>query len=79
MDIVSKAWCRESRIAELEANYNECNEAWKQSRKHALQLIAENKRYREALALIVADSCSLQPSSEFMSQTALKALEQNDE
>ena len=54
MDIVSKAWCRESRIEELEA---------------------EVARLREALSLIVADSCSLHPSSKFMSETALKALE----
>ena len=39
------------------------------------ELEAENQRYREALSLIVADSCSLHPSSKFMSETALKALE----
>ena len=43
------------------------------------QIEAENKRLREALSLIVADSCSLHPSSKFTSETALKALEQKDE
>ena len=50
------------------------SQAWcRQARIEELE--AEVARLREALSLIVADSCSLHPSSKFMSETALKALE----
>ena len=43
--------------------------------KQLKQLKQREQKLREALSLIVADSCSLHPSSKFMSETALKALE----